>query len=126
MTPPKKTGLARIIAAFGYSLNGLRSTWKTEAAFRQESILAIFMLPAALWLGNSATQKSLLILVVMLVLVVELLNSAVEAAIDRIGPEHHPLSAHAKDAGSAAVFMSLCLVGIVWLLVIVERFVLTQ
>lgn len=124
MTAAKKTGLARIVAAFGYSMNGLRRSWKTEAAFRQESMLAILMVPAALWLGNTAVQKSLLILVVLLVLVVELLNSAIEAAIDRIGPEQHELSGYAKDAGSAAVFVSLCAVGIVWLLIIVERFAL--
>jgi len=123
MVPEKKTGLARIRAAFGYSVNGLRKTWNTEAAFRQESVMALILVPAALWLGSTAVQKSLLILVVMLVLVVELLNSAVEAAIDRIGAEQHALSAHAKDAGSAAVFISLCVVGIVWSLVILERFV---
>ena len=121
MTAEKKTGLARIVAAYGYSLNGLRSTWRSEAAFRQECLLAVFLLPEALWLGDTAIQKSLLIFVVLLVLVVELLNSAIEAAIDRIGPERHDLSAHAKDAGSAAVFISMLAAGIVWLLMIMER-----
>lgn len=117
----KKTGLRRIINAAGYSFSGLRSAWRTEAAFRQEVILVVILLPLAFLLGNNGMERALLISVCMVVLVAELLNSAVEAVVDRIGPERHPLAGAAKDLGSAAVFVALCMVAMVWGLLLYER-----
>lgn len=111
----KNKGLRRLILAAGYSIKGLRSAWCQEAAFRQELILTLVLLPIALWLDFSIVERLLLIAVLILVLVVELLNSAIEAAIDRIGPEFHELSGQAKDLGSAAVLLSLLLTAVVWL-----------
>ena len=111
---PKRQGLSRVWHAFFYSVEGLRAGWH-EPAFRQEAILAVLVLPAAWWLGQSWTETVLLIGVVIAVLVVELLNTAVESAIDRVGPEWHDLSKRAKDMGSAAVLLSLLLCGGVWL-----------
>ncbi|PUE49134.1 diacylglycerol kinase [Limnohabitans sp. 2KL-1] len=111
---PKRQGLSRVWHAFFYSVEGLRAGWH-EPAFRQEAILAVLVLPAAWWLGQSWTETVLLIGVVVAVLVVELLNTAVESAIDRVGPEWHDLSKRAKDMGSAAVLLSLLLCGGVWL-----------
>jgi diacylglycerol kinase (ATP) len=121
MPKPGKTGVVRIIDATGYTIKGLRAIWAHEAAFRQESALACVMIPAAFWLGSDAVERALLTGVCLIVLIVELLNSAVEAVVDRVGPEHHELSGRAKDMGSAAVFMSLCLAGMTWLFVIWER-----
>lgn len=121
MASNKNTGFKRIYNAFFYSMAGLASAWKNEAAFRQESIVAIVLIPVAFWLGQSISQIGLLILSVLIVLIVELLNSAVEAAIDRISNEHHALSKQAKDIASAAVFISLILFAIIWGLVIFER-----
>jgi len=114
MGKPGNTGVQRIIRATRFSAQGLAQAWRHEAAFRQELVLAIIMAPAALWLGQSIVERALLIAVLLLVLIVELLNSAIEAAIDRHGDEHHVLSGRAKDMGSAAVFVSLLLVGLVW------------
>jgi diacylglycerol kinase (ATP) len=111
---PKRTGLSRVWHAFFYSLEGLRAGW-LEPAFRQEAILALLILPGAWWLGQSWVEVVLLIGVVVAVLVVELLNTAVESAIDRVGPEWHALSKRSKDIGSAAVLLSLLLCGGVWL-----------
>jgi diacylglycerol kinase (ATP) len=111
---PKRQGLSRVWHAFFYSLEGLRAGW-LEPAFRQEAILALLILPGAWWLGQSWTEVVLLIGVVVAVLVVELLNTAVESAIDRVGPEWHALSKRSKDIGSAAVLLSLLLCGGVWL-----------
>ena len=105
--PPKKKGLARIVAAGLHSLHGLRACFRSEEAFRIEVCLALFLVPAALVLGDSAVERALLLLAVALVLLVELLNSAVESVVDRIGPEYHELSKQAKDMGSAAVLISL-------------------
>jgi diacylglycerol kinase (ATP) len=116
------TGLKRIVNATFFSLAGLRAAWKNEAAFRQECLLAFVMLPISFWLGRTAVERSLLIASVLLVLVVELLNSAVESVVDRIGTDHHSLSGRAKDQGSAAVLMSLTLTVVVWGLVAWERF----
>ena len=110
----KNKGLRRLLLAAGYSSKGLRAAWCQEAAFRQELILTLVLIPVALWLDFSVMERLLLIAVLMLVLVIELLNSAIEAAIDRIGPERHELSGQAKDLGSAAVFLSLLLAGVVW------------
>ncbi len=119
---PGKTGIPRIIDAFGYSIKGLKAAWANESAFRQELVLAIVLIPLALWLGEGAVQKALLIFSVMFVLVVELLNCSVEAAVDRIGDEIHELSGYAKDAGSAAVFVSLCNMCLVWVLILASKF----
>jgi diacylglycerol kinase (ATP) len=116
-----RTGLARILHAGGYSLAGLRVGLK-ETAFRQEALLALVMIPAAFWLGQGWVQVALLSGVVVLVMVVELLNTAIERVVDRIGPQWHELSKHAKDLGSAAVLLSLLLAGGVWLAALWTRF----
>jgi diacylglycerol kinase (ATP) len=110
--------LRRLINATGYSLNGLRQTWSHEAAFRYEVYVLIVALPAAWILGNGATERALMIGSVLLVLVIELVNSAIETVVDRIGPQQHELSGRAKDIGSAAVFASIVLALAVWLTLI--------
>lgn len=112
---PQKTrkGLSRVVHAGGYSLQGLRAGWG-ETAFRQEAILAMALLPLAFWLGQSWVETALLAGTVLLVMIVELLNTCIESAIDRIGPEWHDLSKRAKDMGSAAVLLSLLLCLGVW------------
>lgn len=117
-----KLGLRRLINASLFSLAGLRAAWRHEEAFRLECLAALAMTPVAFWLGRTAVERALLIGVCWLVLIVELLNSAVEAIVDRVGTDHHALSGRAKDLGSAAVFVSLMLVLLVWALVIFERF----
>ncbi len=116
MSNPHKgrTGLDRIVHAARNSATGLRMAWRHESAFRQEGMLALLLLPAALWLGRNWVEVTLLVGTVMLVLIVELLNSAVEAAIDRIGLELHELSGRAKDQASAAVMLSLLLCAATW------------
>ncbi len=109
----QRRGLNRVVHALGYSLAGLRAGW-SETAFRQESLLAAVLLPAAFWLGNSWLEVSWLMGTVVLVLVVELLNTGIESAIDRVGPEWHDLSKRAKDMGSAAVLLSLLLCAGSW------------
>ena len=113
--------IRRIVNATGYSLQGLRAAWRHEAAFRQECVVAALLVPCAFWLGEDLAQTALLLAVLGLVLVVELLNSAVEAAVDRIGTERHPLAGRAKDMGSAAVFVSLLLAAVVWALVLIGK-----
>ena len=108
------TGLTRIIKATGYSFCGFKTAWQNEAAFRQEVALVAILFPLGLWLGNNGIERALLTGSCMVVLITELLNSAVEAVVDRIGPEHHPLAGAAKDLGSAAVFVSLIMVVMVW------------
>ena len=107
-------GLQRIVKATGYSFSGLKTAWRGEAAFRQEVALVAILFPLGLWLGNNGIERALLTGSCMVVLITELLNSAVEAVVDRIGPEHHPLAGAAKDLGSAAVFVSLIMVVMVW------------
>ena len=114
MAKPGATGVTRIINAAGYSMKGLRSAWSNEAAFRQELMLILLLMPLAFWIGDSLNQILLLIIISWLVVIVEVLNSAVEAVVDRIGPEHHELSGRAKDLGSAAVFIALALNALVW------------
>jgi diacylglycerol kinase (ATP) len=116
-----KTGVQRLLNAFSYSLNGLESAFRHEDAFRQEALVAAVLIPIALLLDVSGPAKALMIASVLLVLIVELLNSAIEAAIDRISLDQHRLSKRAKDIGSAAVFLSLVNVAIVWALVLVEK-----
>ncbi len=113
-----KTGLARILQAFFNSLAGLGDAWRHESAFRQEVLLAAILIPIACWVPVTAVERALLVAVVLLVLIVELLNSSVEAAIDRISFEQHSLSKRAKDIGSAAVFVSLALCVLVWVIVL--------
>jgi diacylglycerol kinase (ATP) len=116
-----RTGLSRIWHAAGYSLAGLRAGWN-EKAFRQEAVAAIVLLPAAFWLGRGWTEIALLAGSVLLVLIVELLNSGIEAVVDRIGPQWHALSKQAKDMGSAAVLLSLLLCGGIWLAAFHQRY----
>ena len=118
-------GVRRIWNATLYSLAGIRSAWSNEAAFRQEIMLCLVLVPAAFWVGDNAAERALLIGTCLLVLVVELLNSAVEAVVDRIGADMHALSGQAKDMGSAAVFVSLCMTAVCWGLVIHENFFLS-
>ena len=108
------TGLRRIINAFGYSIKGLRAAFKHESAFRQETALLVILLPIAILLGQNVVDYSILIGSLLLVLIVELLNSAVETVVDRVGEEHHELAGRAKDIGSAAVFVSLINVAVIW------------
>jgi len=117
-----KTGAARIVQAFFNSLAGLGDAWRHESAFRQEILLAAILIPVACMLPMAGTERALLIGSVLLVLVVELLNSSVEAAIDRISLDRHSLSKRAKDLGSASVLVALVLLGTVWGLVLVPRF----
>ncbi len=111
-------GLRRIILATRYSAQGLIAAFKGEAAFRQELALAVVLVPLGIWLGDDGTQRALLAGSVLLVLMVELLNSAVEAAVDRISEERHPLAKRAKDLGSAAVMLSLAAAALIWLLIL--------
>jgi diacylglycerol kinase (ATP) len=122
MAKPGYTGIERIIRAAGYSWLGFQAAWKHESAFRQEAVLALLMTPLAIWLGRSLPEIALLIATLFLVVIVELLNSAIEAVVDRVGDEPHKLSGRAKDMGSAAVFVSLAIVVLVWTLVAVDRF----
>lgn len=125
MTPPtdrlKPSGLTRVLRAFGNSWKGFRGAFREEAAFRQELLLATLVIPLGLWLGHTGVERALLIAPMLLVLIVELLNSAIEATVDRIGMERHQLSGLAKDIGSAAVMLSFILLGAVWLLVLLDR-----
>jgi diacylglycerol kinase (ATP) len=113
-----KTGLRRIWNAMFYSIEGLKAAYRHEDAFRQEVLLAVLLIPLAFFVPASGSGKALMIGSVLLVLIVELLNSAVEATVDRVSLEHHRLAKRAKDIGSAAVMMSLANVVIVWLLVL--------
>ncbi len=114
-------GWVRIWRATHYSAKGLRAAFASEEAFRQELLIVAVLAPVGLWLGRSAGERALLVGSLLLTLIVELLNSAIEAAIDRIGPERHELSGRAKDMGSAAVFVALVLTGTVWLMVVGAR-----
>lgn len=116
-----KTGLRRVINAARYSLEGFAAAARHEDAFRQELLLAAVLVPLGLWLGNSGVERALLAGSVLLVLVVELLNSAIEATVDRVSLEDHRLAKRAKDLGSAAVMMSFVAVAAVWLLVLLAR-----
>jgi diacylglycerol kinase (ATP) len=121
-TNRKDKGIRRIINAFRYSFAGYNAAWKNEEAFRQECIIAIFVIPIGLWLGRTMTQRALLIGVYLVIPLIELLNASIEAIVDRMGPERHLLSGRAKDLGSAAVLLSICMAIIVWILIAYERF----
>jgi diacylglycerol kinase (ATP) len=118
MQRPKPVGLTRVFRAFGASGRGIAGAIREEAAFRQELALSVVVLPLGLWLGQGGVEKALLVAPMLLVLVVELLNSAIEATVDRVGLEHHELSGLAKDLGSAAVLFSFLLLTTVWVLVL--------
>ena len=111
---PGKTGIRRLLDATGYSMSGLAAAFRNEAAFRQELLLAAILAPLSFFLAEGLVQWLLLILPLFLLLIVELLNSAIEATIDRIGDEHNELSGRAKDMGSAAVFICLLLIAVTW------------
>ena len=109
-----KTGLVRLWNALGYSRDGLAAAWKNEAAFREEVLLAAITIPLALFLGKTGVDRSILIGSIVLILIVEILNSAIEAVVDKASPEKHELAKRAKDMGSAAVLFSLLNAAIVW------------
>ncbi|CCV51929.1 diacylglycerol kinase [Yersinia enterocolitica] len=114
----QSTGLTRIYKAAGYSVKGLTAAWKNEAAFRQEAVAAILAIILAFWLDVDATARILLVASVVLVIIVEVINSAIEAVVDRIGSEFHELSGRAKDMGSAAVFLAILLALFIWVTVL--------
>ncbi|WP_299260414.1 diacylglycerol kinase [uncultured Kushneria sp.] len=120
---PAHTGIKRLFYSTRYSWKGLTAAWCNEAAFRQELIVTVLLLPATFWLGQSLLEWLLLIGSAVLVMAVELLNSAVETVVDRIGVEHHELSGRAKDLGSAAVFLSVLFAFLVWGSLLVVRLV---
>ncbi len=109
------TGIKRIISAGSFSASGLIAAYRNETAFRQETWLAIILIPLALWLGETWPEKTWLIASVLLLLIVELLNSAIETVVDRVGDEYHELSGRAKDMGSAAVLLTIILTAMVWI-----------
>ena len=119
---PGKTGLARIIDATRYSWLGLSAAVKHEAAFRQELFLCLILIPASFWLGQTAVEYALLIGSLLLILIVEILNSAIEAVVDRFGDEIHELAGRAKDMGSAAVMLALLNVVVIWGLIAYTKF----
>ncbi|MFW2374121.1 MAG: diacylglycerol kinase [Gammaproteobacteria bacterium] len=112
------TGIKRIVMAGLFSWRGIKAAFKYEEAFRQELLLAMVLVPLAFWLGNTGMEIAVMVACVLLVLIVEILNSAIEAVVDRIGMEHHELCGRAKDMGSAAVLFSLMNLTLVWLLVV--------
>lgn len=116
-----RTGWRRLWDAARFSSKGLLAAWRNEAAFRQELIVVLVLLPAAIWVGTTMTQRALLIFALLQILIVELLNSAMETTIDRIGIQRHKLSGQAKDLGSAAVMVSLMTAGVIWILVVLEK-----
>jgi diacylglycerol kinase (ATP) len=122
MAREKPRGLTRILRAAGASWKGLLGAYREEAAFRQELGLSVLVIPLGLWLGRTGVERALLVAPMLLVLIVELLNSAVEATVDRIGPERHVLAGLAKDIGSAAVLLSFVLLGVMWLLVLMGHY----
>ncbi|WP_299999215.1 diacylglycerol kinase [uncultured Cedecea sp.] len=110
----KTTGITRIIKAAGYSWQGLKAAWRNEAAFRQEGVMTVIAIVLACWLDVSPVTRILLIGSVVLVMIVEILNSAIEALVDRVGTDYHELSGRAKDMGSAAVLIALILAAVTW------------
>jgi diacylglycerol kinase (ATP) len=117
MVKPRNTGFTRVWKASIYSAQGLKAAWQHESAFRQELIISLVLLPVSFWIANSWVEVAVLMGVCFLVLIVELLNSAVEAVVDRVGHEHHDLAGQAKDMGSAAVMLSLIMAFGTWVLI---------
>jgi diacylglycerol kinase (ATP) len=115
-----KTGIKRLINAFKYSVAGTLAAFKHEDAFRQEVILSTILIPLAIYLGQTATEQALMIASILLIIIVELLNSSVEATVDRISVKRHKLAKRAKDIGSAAVFFSLINATVIWFLILVK------
>lgn len=115
-------GFKRLVNAFFYSVAGFKAAWKNEEAFRQEILAGVIVVPGGFLLGSTGTQRAMLILSYFIIPLVELLNTAVEATVDRVGMEKHELSGRAKDLGSASVFLSICIAVIVWAFIAVERF----
>jgi len=122
MGEAKDTIIAHILKAVIWSMAGIKAAWKNEQAFRWEATIVLLMMPVGLWLGRTAVERALLIASSMSILITELLNSAVEAVVDRIGPERHELSKRAKDLGSAAAFTCMITAAVVWGLIAYERF----
>ncbi len=117
----KPTGITRLVRAFGYSLQGFVHAWREEAAFRQELCLSLLVIPGGLLSGPLGVERALLVYPMLQILVIEILNSAVEAVVDRGGTDRHPLAGMAKDMGSAAVMLSFALLGTVWLLILSDH-----
>jgi diacylglycerol kinase (ATP) len=115
-----KTGIKRLVNAFGYSIAGTLAAFKHEDAFRQEVILAAILTPIAILYGETAIDQALMISSLLLIIIVELLNSSIEATVDRISVKHHKLAKRAKDIGSAAVFFSLINAAVIWFLILVR------
>lgn len=111
-------GFRRIVKAAAYSWKGFVAAWVNEEAFRQEIMVCLVLVPLALWFGDNGIERAMLVLTVLLVPLVELMNSAIEAVVDRVSPDQHPLSGRAKDMGSAAVFVSLVIMISVWILIL--------
>ncbi|MBW2480660.1 MAG: diacylglycerol kinase [Deltaproteobacteria bacterium] len=111
-----------IVNAFRYTFAGFKSAWQNELAFRGEVVVVTVMLPLGIWLGQSAAERALLIVSLLLILITELVNSALEAVVDRIGPQRHELSKRAKDLGSAAAFVSMVAAALVWIIIAYGRF----
>lgn len=119
---PEPIGAAkRLIRALGFSINGLNATWRSEWAFRVDVVVFVAFAPLALWLGHTGVERALLVGSLFLVLMAELVNSGIEAVVDRIGPDRHEFSKKAKDVGSAVVLVALLNAGAVWLLILAER-----
>lgn len=122
MSTGNTKGIRRLINAFRFTFAGLKAALIHEEAFRQEVIVAIPVIPLAIWLGRTETQRAILIAIYFIIPLTELLNSAIEAIVDRIGKEPHELSGRAKDLGSAAVFLSICIALAVWIIIAYERY----
>ena len=118
MKTHKANGLKRLALALQWSSSGLKKAFINEAAFRQEVLLALLLCPLGIWLGKNGTEKSLLAGSILLILIIELLNSSIEAAVDRMGEEIHPLAGQAKDMGSAAVLLTLLLAALIWVCIL--------
>ena len=116
--PPPRIGLARIVPALGYALQGIAGAWRTEGSFRQEAVAALVLVPAAFFIPVTPVERVALAASVLFVMVVELLNSSLEATVDRISTERHPLSKHAKDAGSAAVLVAVVIAILTWVTIV--------
>jgi diacylglycerol kinase (ATP) len=121
MIKPRDTGMRRVWRATVYSVQGLRAAWRHESAFRQECVLGLFLLPLAFVVAENWVEATVLIAVCFVVLIIELLNSAIEAVVDRVGHEHHDLAGQAKDMGSAAVMLSLVMAVGTWALILGHR-----
>jgi diacylglycerol kinase (ATP) len=119
---PGDTGITRLVKAFGYSARGFAACFRHEAAFRQEIAASVVLVPLGLWLGQTGVERALLVGSWLLVLIVELLNSAIEAVVDRIGPESHELSGRAKDIGSATVLLAILVAMLTWGLVLLPGY----